>query len=154
MSLLIRTANLEDSDPILALMVAVINATVDHAYKSDTIDNVSSNLEHWKSNSDRCVHLVAEIDSTIIGVILVKEFWNLCSLFVDVGKHRKGIGKALTQEAIRMCQGQSPVEAIFLNSSPFAVEFYIAFGFSPRTTSQALHPGVQPMRYDFLSQEA
>ena len=62
-------------------MVAVIRATVDEAYQNDIIDHVSGGLEYWKNNSDRCVHLVAEIDSSIIGVILGKEFWNLCNLF-------------------------------------------------------------------------
>jgi predicted N-acetyltransferase YhbS len=151
---LIRAATPEDGSSILALMTAVIRATVDDAYQSDTIENVFSNLEYWKNNSDRCVHLVAEIDSSVVGVILVKEFWNLCSLFVAVEQHRQGVGRALTEKAIITCRGQSPIDAIFLNSSPFAVEFYTALGFGPRKTNQVLHPGVEPMKYDFVAREA
>jgi GNAT superfamily N-acetyltransferase len=146
---LIRSARTEDQAAILILMTAVIRATVDDAHQNDTIDNVARNLEYWKNNSGHCVHLVAEIDSSIVGVVLVKEFWNLCSLFVDVGHHREGIGRALTESAIIACQGLSPKDAIHLNSSPFAVAFYTALGFCPLETSQSLHPGVEPMRFDF-----
>lgn len=144
----IRTAIPEDCAPILALMTEVIRATVEDAHQLDTIENVSGNLEHWKENPNRCVHLVAEIDAAIVGVILIKEFWDLCSLFVDTSEHRKGIGRMLTQEAINSCRGRSPYDAIFLNSSPFATSFYAALGFVPRESEQTLHPGVTPMRYD------
>jgi GNAT superfamily N-acetyltransferase len=144
----IRAAKPEDSAPILELMVAVIRATTDHAHQSDTIENVSSNLDYWTNNPGQCVHLVAENKTSIIGVILIKDYWNLCSLFVDVEHHRQGIGRVLTQAATDMCRGRSPMGAIFLNSSPFAVAFYSALGFGPRETKQPLHPGVKPMKYD------
>lgn len=149
MQYLLRAAKTEDYASILALMTTVIRATADRAHQEDTIDNVAHNLEFWRNNSDRCVHFVAELNSSIVGVVLVKEFWNLCSLFVDVEHHRQGIGRALTRQAITACQGLSPVAAIYLNSSPFAFAFYTALGFGPRETNQPLHPGVQPMRYDF-----
>lgn len=154
MSPRIRTARPEDSTSIQALMAAVIRATIDDAQQNETIENVASNLEYWKSNPDQCVHLVAEMGSSIVGVILIKDFWNLCSLFVDVAHHRKGIGRSLMLEAMSACRDKSPIGAIFLNSSPLAVDFYSAMGFGSRQTDQALHSGVRPMRYDFVPNQA
>lgn len=154
MSATLRVAETEDCSSIAALMTDVICATVDEPYQTETINNSINNLEYWKAHRDSCVHLVAEINSSIVGVILVKEFWNLCSLFVDVRHHRNGIGRALTEVAISACKNRSPKEAVFLNSSPFAVNFYTVLGFQPRETTQQLHPGVKPMRFNFVPGKA
>lgn len=150
----LRTATLQDTDGILALMGRVIRDTVDEDHHAETIQNVTDNLRHWQRSAESCVHLVAESGSDIVGVVLVKDFWNLCSLFVATEHHRKGIGRALALVAIERCRAVSPKRAIHLNSSPFAVTFYLALGFEPRESKQPLPPGFVPMRFPFATSEA
>ncbi|RVT47431.1 GNAT family N-acetyltransferase [Rubrivivax albus] len=150
----LRNATIEDKARILALMEGVIHDTVDASHQLETIENVASNLGLWERAPERCVHLVAEFDREVVGVVLVKDFWNLCSLFVATEHHRKGIGRALLLAAIDRCRGSSPKEAIHLNSSAFAVQFYLSLGFEHRQSSQQLPPGFMPLRYALAASEA
>lgn len=145
----LRSATPQDSDEILALMIAVIRDTVDENLHAETIQNVTRNLHHWQNSTESCVHLVAESESSIVGVVLVKDYWNMCSLFVATEHHRKGIGRALTLEALEQCRANSPKQGVYLNSSPLAVAFYLAIGFEPRESQQLLPPDVVPMRFRF-----
>lgn len=101
-----------------------------------------------------CLHIVAQRDDEIIGVILVKEFWNLCSLFVSQECQRQGIGRKLVLAAIEGCRSSSPKQAINLNSSPRAVAFYKSLGFVHRESSQPLPPGSKPMKLVLSVSEA
>jgi GNAT superfamily N-acetyltransferase len=79
-------------------------------------------------------------------VVLVKEFWNLCSLFVAHDCQGQGIGRSLVNAAIDICRTKSPTGTINLNSAPNAITFYRALGFTPREASQVLPTGFLPMR--------
>ena len=149
-----RSAKLEDSVSIRALMIDVVRSTVDDRYRDETIENVTANLGRWQERPETCVHLVAEVDGAIVGVVLVKEFWNLCSLFVARERQGAGIGRSLTLEAIEICRNGSATQAIYLNAWPSAVQFYAKLGFELRESSQQLPPGVQAMRLTFSASEA
>ena len=86
-------------------------------------------------------------DGRIVGVVLVKNFWNLCSLFVDPTVQWRGIGRLLIESAIEPCRGRSPRSAIWLNASPNAVTFYRHMGFAPRVSDRILPPGFEAMEY-------
>ena len=154
MTPLVRAAVLEDSETILELMVSVIRASLEAEYWSDITQNVTQNLAIWTKQPNRCVHLVAECESRIVGVILVKEFWNLCSLFVVPDHQGKGIGRLLVEQAIAACRVLSSQQAIVLNAAPNAIKFYLALGFQVRSTSQHLPPGFQAMTYELFASEA
>ncbi len=128
-------------------MVAVVHATQEEAQQSSIVENVTRNLAAWERQPDQCVHLVAEREGRIVGVVLVKDFWNLCSLFVSLDHQRQGIGRRLVQEAIALCRSQAAEPAILLNAAPNAIDFYRALGFKRRRTEKALPPGVTPMSY-------
>lgn len=150
----LRPAAPEDQAAIHRLMVGVIKASVDESHHSETIANVTQNLERWHRDPDTCLHIVAQRDDEIIGVILVKEFWNLCSLFVSQECQRQGVGRKLVLAAIEGCRSRSPKQAINLNSSPRAVAFYKSLGFVHRESSQPLPPGFKPMKLALSVSEA
>ena len=154
MPALLRPAVHEDKTAIHGLMVNVIKASVDLPYQEETIENVTQNVQVWLSDPAKCLHIVAHDGSEIIGVVLVKEFWNLCSLFVAQEYQHRGIGRALVQAAIEGCRFKSPKQAISLNSSPQAFRFYRSLGFVPRESSQPLPPGFRPMRLPLSESEA
>jgi GNAT superfamily N-acetyltransferase len=150
MSFHLRTATMQDHDAILALMTSVIHDSVEPAHQPGTIENVSKNLGIWNSAPESCTHLVAELAEGVVGVILVKDFWNLCSLFVATEHQGRGIGQALVLAALDQCRTRSPKQAIHLNAAPSAIGFYLALGFEHRQSNQVLAPGFTPMRYPFI----
>lgn len=94
------------------------------------ITNVLANM-HWAfDNAHQCVHLKCVVDGRIAGAVLVKNFWNLCSLFVEPSDHRRGIGRSLIEEAIRQCVARNERPYVRVNAAPNAVEFYSAMGFT------------------------
>lgn len=146
MPTVLRAAEPSDQAAIHDLMVDVITASVDAPYRPETIANVLQNLGRWRSDPDNGLHLVALAGDAVVGVVLVKEFWNLCSLFVARRCQRQGIGRALVLAAIEGCRGRSPRQAIHLNAAPAAVGFYRSLGFVDRASGQPLPPGFVPMR--------
>jgi GNAT superfamily N-acetyltransferase len=114
---------------------------------SDLVANMSGNVEWWLKNQDQCVHLKCSVESRIVGVVLVKNFWNLCSLFVAPFMQGQGLGRLLVASAIEACRGKSPKGAVWLNASPNAVPFYERVGFTARVSEQPLPPGFQPMQF-------
>ncbi len=145
METLLRPAALEDKEAILALMVGVIQTAIEAQHQAETIQNVSSNLDSWARQPEASVHLLATRGSAIIGVVLIKDFWNLCSLFVQRSEQGLGIGRRLTLAALQACKGRSPIGAVYLNAAPGAVAFYRRLGFYPRESKQKLPPGFLSM---------
>ena len=142
----IRTARTQDTEAILDLMVRVINTTIEPPHRAEMVENVTQNLTVWDRDPDHCFHFVAERGNEIVGVILVKAFWNLCSLFVVPEWQRHGIGRQLVRAAIDACRDKSPKQAIYLNAAPSAVSFYGALGFTSLESSQRLPTGFQAMQ--------
>ncbi|MFO1312719.1 MAG: GNAT family N-acetyltransferase [Burkholderiales bacterium] len=137
-----------EAPEIRSLMAAVIerDVTRDEALLSDTLANVNSNMDFWLENPDRCVHLVARLAGRTVGVVLVKDFWNLCSLFVASDAQGTGIGRALVQEAAARCSGRSPKNALYLIAAADAIAFYRKLGFIERTAAGPLPPGFLAMQ--------
>lgn len=127
-------------------MVRVIDASIDPAHRDDIVDNVTRNLQAWARDPQAGVHLVAEDGSGLVGVVLVKAFWNLCSLFVAPEQQRHGIGRQLVHAALQACRGRSPKQAIHLNAAPNAVPFYSSLGFTARESSQPLPAGFRALQ--------
>lgn len=150
----LRPARPDDAAAILALMLSVIPAVIDPPHQADTVGNVSANLEAWTRHPDHGVHLVATLNDQVVGVVLIKEFWNLCSLFVRQDLQRRGIGRRLVLAAVSSCQGRSPVDAVYLNAAPGAIAFYQRLGFQPRPSRQVLPPGFLPMSLPLPAREA
>ena len=108
-------------------------------------DNVMANLVWSAANASACCHLKCVVRHQLAGVVLVKQFWNLCSLFVAPELQRQGIGRGLLLAAAQACRTRSEKGAIWLNAAPGAIPFYRAMGFVARTSAQTVPQGFVPM---------
>ncbi|WP_280151030.1 GNAT family N-acetyltransferase [Piscinibacter sp. XHJ-5] len=136
-----------EAEPVRRLMERVIVASLaDASVRLDTLANVNRNVDYWLTHSQQCVHIKAVLGDELVGVVLVKDFWNLCSLFVDQRVQGTGIGRRLVATASVACSGRSPKQALFLNAASHAVGFYERLGFVPRESNQPLPPGFRPMQ--------
>lgn len=93
------------------------------------LDEIDEALALWRAEPMQCIHLLGTIDGRAAGIILVRKFWNLSSLFVDPAFHRRGVGRALLQAVLPDCRLHSPKRRLLVNSSTFGVPFYVAMGF-------------------------
>jgi GNAT superfamily N-acetyltransferase len=126
----------------------VIRRTVLHSVDATELEkaaflaNIERNLAWCRTHSE-AVHLKFSADAAIVGMVLVKDYWNLCHLFVDPAWQRRGIGKSLIAEAIARCRGKATRPAIRLNASRNAVSFYEALGFVRVLDAPAPYAGIQ-----------
>lgn len=127
-------------------MRRVVDSSVDSHLRAGIIANVEENLAVWLRRPAECVHLIAVSEHSIIGVVLVKDFWNLCSLFVERSQQGRGVGRSLVEAAALACRARSPHNALVLNAYPSAVGFYERLGFVSGSSAQHLPPGIQPMK--------
>ena len=137
-----------DAAELKLFMASVIaeRVTREEPLLSEIVGNVSGNVDWWLAHPDDGVHLKCMVNGSIVGVVLVKEFWNLSSLFVSPSLEKRGLGRHLLGAAIEACRGRSPKDAIWLNASPNAVSFYERAGFTPRESAQPMPPGFRPMQ--------
>lgn len=122
----------EDTERIGTLMHDVVTSSL--RLESDEMNAVLANVEtnlHWaQANRASAIHLKCVDESRIVGVMLIKDFWNLCSLFVDPRFQRRGIGRALMLVGIQRCISEGVRSYIKVNAAPNAVPFYQSLGFA------------------------
>jgi len=137
-----------DAAEIKAFMARVIAGVIhDEPLAAEMAQNTAANVDWWLQNPEESVHLKCVDEGRIVGVVLVKNFWNLCSLFVDPSVQGQGIGRMLLESAIAACRGRSSRSAVRLNASPNAVPFYRHIGFTPRASDRPMPPGFAAMEY-------
>jgi ribosomal protein S18 acetylase RimI-like enzyme len=142
----IEPATAADAPTIRALAALVIVQTFDEAaLQDDIIGNVGANIALWLAEPERWVHLKALDGGAIVGMVLVRDYWNLCNLFVHPDHQGRGLGSALLEAACEPCAGRSPKGAIWLNAAPNAVDFYRKLGFTERPATRPLPPGALAM---------
>lgn len=144
----LRTAQTAEAPAIGALMSRVLRASLqaDQSVREEMEHNVRRNLELWLAAPQDSVQIVALEGEQIVGVVLVKEYWNLCSLFVETRSQGRGLGRMLVAAAAAACRGRSPKQALYLNAAPTAIAFYERLGFVDRATAQALPEGFRAMQ--------
>jgi len=122
-----------DESSLEAMMLRTIKTSVrvDEVEMNEIVANVLANMRWAFDHPQQCVHLKCVDDGRIVGVVLVKKFWNLCSLFVEPSYHRRTVGRSLIQEAVKQCAARSELAYLRVNAAPNAVEFYSALGFTP-----------------------
>ena len=96
---------------------------------------------------------VAEYQEQLVGLAEVREGRHLALLFVDSNWRRRGIAKALLEEAKNYCRANNRV-TLTVNSSPYAVPFYRSAGFVPFVEEQERN-GIRylPMALSLSSQQ-
>jgi GNAT superfamily N-acetyltransferase len=112
------------------------------------LDDIDRLLKWWLQNRGQCIHRKFTAEGSIVGMVLVREFWNLSCLFVLPECQRRGIGKALLADALSACRGLAPDSRIKLNSSTYAVPFYLSQGFKPNGPERDLPGGCVPLAYE------
>lgn len=119
-----------DLEEVRKLIAAAVRQNVASSEEDATflIDDIDSSLTWWSGNKDSTLHLKYEQDGRILGVILIKEFWNLTNLFVHPDSHGAGIGRALMQAGFDACRERSPKGKLLVNSSANAVRFFSTGG--------------------------
>jgi GNAT superfamily N-acetyltransferase len=122
-----------DESSLEAMMLRTIKTSVrvDEAEMNEIVANVLANMRWAFDHAQQCTHLKCVDEGRIVGVVLVKNFWNLCSLFVEPSYHRRGVGRSLIQEAVKQCSVRNERSYLRVNAAPNAVEFYSAMGFTP-----------------------
>ncbi len=111
------------------------------------INDTLNNSEAWLKNPDSGVHLVYKEGNSVKGMVLVKEYWNLASLFVHPSKHGLGVASNLLDSAMKICVAKSVRKSIKLNSSTFAAGFYEKYGFVQVGEARNLPGGCIPFEY-------
>jgi len=146
---MIADVAIADLPDVAALIERAVARSVDapDEEKAEYRANIARNLAWWRDHGDEAVHLKFSDGGALAGVVLVKEHWNLCHLFVDPASQRRGIGTALVKEAIARCRGRSPRGRLRLNAARNAVPFYEALGFTRVTDAPAPFAGMQ---FDYL----
>ena len=141
----------EDLTEIHALIECAVRESV--AISSEDakflIADIFESLEWWQEHKKESLHLKYSSEGNIVGVVLVKELWNLTNLFVLPTHYRHGIGSALLQEVLGVCKGRSPRDKIQVNSSTNAVKFYAAMGFKQTGPGKDRPGGCIPFEYGF-----
>jgi GNAT superfamily N-acetyltransferase len=127
----IHAATVDQRDAIAQLIERVIADSVDASaeQKSAFVANTRDNLVKWAAAPDSSFHLTATGADELVGVVLVRDYWNLCHLFVAPEHQGRGLGRKLLEAALSACKCQSSRGIVRLNSSRNALGFYRHIGF-------------------------
>lgn len=148
---LLETVTVEDLPAIRGLIASAVLDSVAQTEQEAffLLNDIGTSLEWWLENPDDSLHLKYSHAGSIVGVVLVKHFWNLTNLFVAPGHQGRGIGRILVTEALNVCRTRSPRSAVLVNSSANAVGFYERLGFTQTGPGEDRTGGSVPFSYGF-----
>ncbi len=76
------------------------------------------------------IFLLATLADQIVGMIELRPPAHIALLFVDRSFQRRGIGRSLVHQVIKLCRNQQPeLNQISVYASPYAVPIYMRLGF-------------------------
>ena len=122
-----------EAEEVARFIEHVIDTSVDATpqEKQFFVRNVNRNLARWRDAPERAVHLKAVVDGALAGVVMVKDRWYLCHLFVAPSRQRHGVGRALVEAAVALCRAEPSRPSIRLVASRNSAGFYARMGFTP-----------------------
>lgn len=146
---MIRTVQDADLDEIRNLIAAAVQENVASSQEDAAflMDDIDTSLTWWLGNKELALHLNWVQDDSIVGVILIKKYWNLTNLFVHPSHQGQGIGRALVLAGLEACRNRSPKGKLQVNSSANAVSFYTRLGFEQTGPGIDRPGGCVPLEY-------
>ena len=104
---------------------------IESFYKFANYDSLKSLL------SKNMQIIVTKNNNKIVGTIAFRDNSHISMLFVDKNYHKQGIASNLIKMAKIHCrENNKNLQAITVNSSPYAIEFYHKLGFQDTNTEQ------------------
>jgi putative acetyltransferase len=127
----VRPYRPEDNAALVLLFTETVRAINAADYSSEQLEiwaNSPPDVEHWRSQLDGRIALVAEDDSEIIGFATFEPNGHLDHLYVSHPFQRRGVASALLQriEEESISRG---IERIFTEASATACPFFEHIGF-------------------------
>jgi ribosomal protein S18 acetylase RimI-like enzyme len=113
------------------------------AEKNAFVSNTRSNLAKCLLDPSASFHVCARAGTELVGVVLVRDHWNLCHLFVAPDWQGRGIGRMMLEAAHKACIERGTRGYIRLNAARNAVGFYKKMGFTQVPDAPAAHQGMQ-----------
>ena len=152
-SVLVREARPQDELQIRSILDETISGSLDATVHNivSIRQNVHENVDLWLTRHAEILHLVAEQAGELAGVLLIKDYRVMCSLFVRPKFQRKGIGSALVRHALHACKEKSPGTVLRLFANNDAIAFYEALGFEVKALKKPAPAGSTVMFFNKMN---
>ncbi|WP_175405081.1 GNAT family N-acetyltransferase [Salinimonas lutimaris] len=138
--------HLEDIARVISDSVTQCIKAQESELKAIIEDSIASSTA-FIHDGQQGVHLVYQSLGTVVGIVLIHDYWNMKSLFVLPACHRQGVASALVEAALAICKSNNPDGVVKLHSSTCATAFYENAGFNPHGTPRDLPGGCIPFKY-------
>jgi putative acetyltransferase len=148
---LIREMRPEEARVFLEVHHAAVRGLAAESYSPEVIDAwaplpiLDEHVEKVRSNPDRELRLIAEIDGEVVGIgSLVAKNDELRACYVAPQSSRRGVGSALVR-AIELAARKQGIKLLHLDSSTMAEPFYAALGYEARERGEHILGNGRPM---------
>ena len=129
----IRQTKPGEEVPVCNLVARSFNEFIAPEFSEEGIEEFFkyANPREFKKRSESgYFSMIAESESTIVGVIEINNSRHISMLFVEKDHHKKGIAKNLIKNSFEELRAEKKqIDAITVNSSRYAVPFYEKLGF-------------------------
>ena len=111
---MIDVVNDSDIDEIRKLIAMAVKTSVVSCEEDAEVlmEDIDTSLDWWLLNKAESCHFKYVLDGKIVGVILIKDYRNLCNLFVHPDYYMQGIGRALFEAVAPLCREKRYVREI------------------------------------------
>ncbi len=129
-----RAMQVGDIPVVSALVWHTFEAFIAPDYGHEGIQTFSRFVQPdaLRERYDKGALFLAEVETTIAGMIEMNGHSHITLLFVDAAFQGRGISRELLRRALDICKQHRPnLDLVTVHSSPYAVEIYHRLGFVP-----------------------
>jgi GNAT superfamily N-acetyltransferase len=148
----LRAAETADAPAISALIMALqpmLTIAPDGEGADQFLASIQPEVIAANIGAGNYRYQVAHLGDTLAGVVALRDNTHLFSLYVARNAHGQGIGRRLWQAAREEALQRGNPGSFTVNSSTYAEQMYLGWGFQPTDTAQENH-GIRyiPMRLE------